>query len=280
MFNSIFSSTFYTYILVNLAFALAVSICVSIAINIDAKANNIQHKNLWVSFGFFANLFAGFIYLISRAKLISNAPYYCSNCNRKVPNGATVCPECNSNELVKINNHTKKTKTICIILIILAVVLAISSRAINDSFNLDEEFPEDDTSSLFGDIDDTFEHKAYNPTNTDEFEYYYDMNKKPYIDTLEVPYYTENGDEYIYEFCDDGEGLINNNTGEFHKSEECFVNKNGYLFFDNSLYDEINDYDYSVEKDNEIYYLAAYVSWDDNGNLVDKYGFLINEELH
>lgn len=277
VFTTIFTSDFYIFLIVSAALSLAISICVAAAINIDAKANNIQHKNRWVSCGFFFTFFAGFIYLISRKKLIAKAPHYCTNCNSKVPNGATVCPKCNSTSLIQLNNHTNKTKTICVVLIIAAILLYIPSRIVNEKFDLEKQILENGITFLSNDYENTFEHLPYNPKNTNEFEYYYDINKKPYVDTFEVPYYTENGDEYIYEYRISGEGLMKNGTGEFHKSEECFVDINGYLIFDDSLYSKIDDYDYSVETDNGTYYLAAYVSWNSFGNLVDKYGSIISE---
>lgn len=283
LFKFIKESGFIEFALYNLSLSLVIAICVAIAIKIDTKAHNIKNGNIWTCLGFFFGFVAGFIYLISRKKLIEKAPSKCSSCGASTPTGSTTCVKCNSTELTKVNNFTKKKKIICIVLIIIAVATSVSSRAINTYFHIDDKLIDNMISSIdnlnFENIDlDSFNHKAYHPNNTDEFDYYYDMKKNPYIDNFEVVYYTEDGTEYIYEYRSDGDGLISIENNEFHNAKECFVNKEGYLIFDDSLYDSVDEYNHSAEKDGETYYLAGYVSWDKNGNLVDNLGNRINLE--
>lgn len=281
LFEFIKESGFIQFVLYNISFAVVIAICVAVAIKIDSKAHNIKNGNLWTCFGFFFAFVAGFIYLISRKKLIEKAQLRCSSCGKDNPSGATSCVKCNSTDLVKVDTFTKKKKIICIILIVLAVATSVTSRALNTYFNIDENLINKMISSI-DNLDNidlySFNHVAYHPKNTDDFDYYYDMKKVPYIDNFEVIYYTEDGDEYIYEYRTDGDGLASIDSDEFHNAKECYVNKNGYLIFDESLYDSVDDYNHSAEKDGETYYLAGYVSWDSHGNLVDNLGNRLNLE--
>lgn len=255
MLSSILTSELITYLAVTFAFAIALSICIAAAINIDAKAYNIKHKNLWVSFGFFFSYLAVIIYLIRRKKLIEKAQ---SSLNTEYYTAEPV------------QSSSRKIKPVCIILIVLSIVLYVSETVVLNVFDLQEKAFDSISAAEIN--NSAFEHIADTPANTDAFEYFYDRNKKPYIDTLEVPYYTENGDEYIYDYRGGSEGLMNNSTGEFHKSEECFVDPDGYLIFDEELYSSLDAYYFYAEKDNKNYYQAAFVSWDSNGNMLDKHG--------
>lgn len=257
MFDFINGLSVYAFVAIYFLIALVISICVSVAINLDAKANNIKHRNLWVSFGFFCSLFAGIIYIVSRKSLIKKS----LNSSQNNTENQTLA--------------TKKNKPVIIALIVVAIVFAVFGNIMQAGYDLESKLDKlyDTTYS------DTFLHKSYSPNNTDEFEYFYDMKKNPYIDNYEVIYYDEKGGEYLFEYRADGEGLINIKTSEFHKAEECFVDENGYLIFDDSLYnDELFEYNISVEKDGKTYYWAAYVSWDNMGNMVDSHGMYLNED--
>lgn len=249
MFNELFGSTFAIHYVVLLVLSLINSVCISAAINIDINNNNIKNKSTWVILALLFNYVTGIIYLIYRQKSIKKAKMLCDNCNESPTQKA----------------GTKKSNIICIILILIAIIASFSASSIAKKLsNIDSDTNYSDYS------DDTFEHFSYAPKNTDAFEYFYDMNATAYIDNYEVVYFTKNGEEYIYEFRKNGEGLTNEETGEFHYSNECFVDENGYLCFDEMLYNEnINKYNFVVQKDGKAYYWAPFVSWDPYGNLVD-----------
>ncbi|MGN0535048.1 MAG: hypothetical protein ACI4IR_03505 [Eubacterium sp.] len=271
--TSILPKEFFIYYAFMLTSSALCGIFTALAINFDAKRNFVKNRNLWAILGFFFGWIVLVVYLICRKKLISKAEKYsCAVCYTDARDNTGVCPNCNNQNFIeKTNPKANKLKTLSIVFLVLAIIVPIVMFGSDTALNISGNFAQS-IADMGNNYVDTFSHKAFSPVNAPDMEYYYDKNASAYIDNLEVIYFTENGEEYVYEYRDDGEGLINSSTGEFHSSEECFVDEKGFLIFDDTLYSDMNEYSYYAEKDGETYYWAATVSWDNCGNLVDYYG--------
>lgn len=231
----------FVYIVVNMA-----------AISILTKADNAPNRAVWEICTLLFGWKAIIVYLIIRKKYVKNSGEKTDETAKK----------------------TKSKRNIAAILLAASIIcfavicgLIFKYGAPISAQNIATEYSQA--------TDEAFEHRKFSVPNSNEIMYYFDRNKKAYVDALEVPYYAADGTEYIYGYdSKKKDGLINNSTGEFHPSNECFVDKNGYLIIDSSLYSSVDEYECSAEKDGEKYYLAAYVSWDADGEMYGKNGLI------
>lgn len=96
-----------------------------------------------------------------------------------------------------------------------------------------------------------------------------------------VPYYDTDGNKYSYSFDSSTQkGTYTNvSTGEAFENEYSFVDENGYFVYDkeHSFIEQKDVKNVKTYKDatGQIYYWASGVSWDENGNLLDSYGDII-----
>lgn len=109
-------------------------------------------------------------------------------------------------------------------------------------------------------------------------EGYYAKNGLRY-DYDRLPYFEENGTRYMYyttnEDPGDGSGYIKhyflvNQKGDIYEDYMCYVNSDGYLYFDTSrsLKQQEDKITYKDQAGN-TYTRAFETSWDENGNLLD-----------
>ncbi len=97
-----------------------------------------------------------------------------------------------------------------------------------------------------------------------------------------VPYYDSKGNRYKYVF--DSASLkgwyINVSTGEAFENVYCFVDENGFFVYDSNHsfveQDDIKNVRAYMGPDGETYYLASGIFWNENGELLDSFGKVID----
>lgn len=94
-----------------------------------------------------------------------------------------------------------------------------------------------------------------------------------------VPYYDSDENKYMY--CTNQTFTYKNlTTNESFDNEHCFVDKNGYFVYDSDgSFTEIENskYDYLYEdKKGNLYFWASSITWDENKNMLDSTGNIIN----
>lgn len=109
--------------------------------------------------------------------------------------------------------------------------------------------------------------------------FHYDRLGKAYTYKC-VPYYDKNGDKYSYSFDSNTQkGTYTKvNTGAEYENERCFVDENGYFVFDeNNSFTKQDAKNVQMYKDADgnIYYLASSIFWNENGELLDSLGKIL-----
>lgn len=113
--------------------------------------------------------------------------------------------------------------------------------------------------------------------------YYCSVKGICYSDYEAVPYYTKSGSRYRYITENDKDGhelyYLVNIRGDRHEAYDCYIDKDGYLVFDDDkTFVKNQDSSKKVAKfsdsDGNQYINALEASWDENGNLLDFNAYL------
>lgn len=228
------------YIAISLVLDLAMRIFMVAAISQDCKARMIKAKNTYCVLTFFFPFIVGIVYACTRKKA------------QALP---TVSPDHNPKK------HAKNS----IICFIVVVILYLSSVGVGVYMNFSgavDDFVENISSGLgFDDL-------------TLPEEYRYDRNGAYYEDG-NIPLFDRDNNKYVYEEAEDimdDSYYVCEQTGEKFESYFCYVDKDGYFYYDKN--DELefaseDSFD-MVDKDGNVYYTASSTYWDATGALYSR----------
>lgn len=103
-------------------------------------------------------------------------------------------------------------------------------------------------------------------------EKYYDRDKTEHINSYSVNFVDEKGNNYAYDFDRSGyDRLYINDTEEYLLADLCYINKDGYLSYDEDMSITAKDENFCVDTDGQIYYPAKFTTFDKDGKI--KYFF-------
>lgn len=239
---------------------IAYRIILALAINLDCRAKNIGARKAFTILTAIFPIIFGITYAIRRKGLRKEFKV-CHACGAKASATANHCPQCASHFLVEYKNP--KAKSLQAISIALCVVGLICFCA-NEFVNLPE---------LEGVLNSASDSDYYDyEILYDEYPYdeYYDMKGNAYQNGDDVLLYDR--DDNKYQFVDNGEDdyyYKSQTTGEEFDSMLCFVDSDGYFY-----YDEDNELNFDgnigyTNIDGNIYFYALETTWDPDGSLCD-----------
>lgn len=106
---------------------------------------------------------------------------------------------------------------------------------------------------------------------------YYAKNKLAYSYDR-IPYFEKDGTRYTIHTKDEDPGdnsgyikryYLANQKGEIYKAEDCYINKEGYLYFDTNHTLKVQDDGLTYkDRNGDTYTKALETSWDENGNII------------
>lgn len=269
----------YGVALVYSALILIFKVLFMVAIGYDCKSRGDSRQAMWMVLCFFFPLIAGVVYGCTRNKNNSGFTKTCPECGGVWGADANFCPNCrNSNMILNAPMDSAKNKStskvffgvsvafyIGAVIAYVVFIMSIVSIAIGTvDYALDYGMTQ-----LEDLADDDIHYGYYVDGNT----LYYDREGNSYSDDEDVSYYDEDGT--IYKYDEDDYSFVSQ-TGERYDDFYCYVNRDGYFYFDSQDYHNftpaITYYDSADEfrdEDGNVYYYANDVSWDSEGNLVD-----------
>lgn len=264
-----------------LALPFLFRIFLTVAVFLDCKARNIAAKTSYTIATFFFPIIAGIVYAVKR-KSAQKAFKVCKTCGKRVGAHTNTCPSCGGLFLAEYKHPKEKVlKTISIILCVIALISEVAYTAMDlpseiesvKSIISDDEDYEDEVENEY-DYDDDIE--------LGSSELYYDRDGRAYSNESSVLYFSESEDSYKY--ISEEDCFINTESGNRIKSEDAYVDDNGYFcirkegmtHLDNDPYTYTIsgseggtaaisiDVTYSDEEGN-IYYRATEVTWNYSG---------------
>lgn len=214
--------------LVSAGLSLLSSLFICLAINSDAKARNLKARKTYAILAFFFPLIVGIVYACTR----NNA--------KTLDTPLTTDPK----KLVKKS----------IIYIIVAILIYVGSFGFGVYMGV---------SGLTGDngIFSMFEDREM-----------YDMKGNLIANDMAMPAYDRDGNKYLlYESSIDDEEYFsyyaNEATNEEFDSEFCYVDSEGYFFFDKDGKVDVNDDGDFADEAGNIYYTIDEIYWDADGQM-------------
>lgn len=97
---------------------------------------------------------------------------------------------------------------------------------------------------------------------------YYDKEGNQYYTDVDVPYIDYEGNTYTYNFDKKGyEYLYINGTDNFIVSDLCYLDKDGYLVYDDDLSITAKDEHTCIDTDGTIYYPVNYTKFNKDGSI-------------
>lgn len=274
-----FIGKFFVLYFVSIIVGLIFNALVAVAINVDAKARDLKNATVYSVLAFFFPLIVGIVYGVTRNNAQKNDhPKLCQSCNITVDTNAYACPKCGNTNLAlwanpNADSQMKKSVKIFIVAVVIYVIGAITASGVaissfmdiaNDPEGFDSQVDEFinrlDEADDYYDLDDDLD--------------YYDKNGNSYDDLEDVLYYDKNGNTYKYYFNigeNSKEYFVNTKTQEQLSSSNCFVDEQGFFVYINDtsvLKQSDDDYVMYYDKDGKAFYLASYVVWDSNGNII------------
>lgn len=95
---------------------------------------------------------------------------------------------------------------------------------------------------------------------------YYDKDKTEYMNASSVNFVDKEGNKYSFDFERSGyDRLYINNTEEYFNSDLCYINTDGYLYYDKDMSITAKDENSCVDIDGQIYYPAKYTTFNEDG---------------
>jgi hypothetical protein len=275
--------------------AIAARVLLALAVNADARSRNLKSATLFAILMFFFPLIVGIIYAAMRDNGEPNEKY-CTSCHLKVDGAAKMCPNCNTMTLAPVPNPNakelaKKGVTLCVIgIIVFAVSLGASTArtvygvkmGLDFAQGIDEEKLQQWADKFADDAEDTTEtddaadtSDAEDSTDIDSVLgnlRFYDRNGKAYKDLTEVPYYDRDGKVYLYRKDKDlNQYFIEKDSKKKLEFKKCFVDSEGYFFYDEKGEITVTDLVTGVDKDGNQYTPASLAIWNEKGELMNMF---------
>ncbi len=269
--------------------------------NYTAKYKNHELSVAWYILAFFFPLPVAIAFAIKSKKFRHENTKVCSQCGDKYPETFTMCSRCliDLPELDDPKRMKKKKlgKIFCVLFWIVTVLSVIAIAALMVTvFNQTMDM-----------LDDTATSYRIGITDENGETVYYDKEGNTYTDPYAVLIYGKNGEVYTYTTVDDTSAseedafyfetqVYVDQDGNEYDVYNCYVDAEGYFFYDenyeiiwdDSVYDyeqdeefELDDYDLWYEDENyryyqdryfdgegNTYYYADEVSWNEKGEII------------
>lgn len=262
--------------------------------NYTAKYKNHELSVAWYILAFFFPLPVAIAFAVKSKKFRHENTKVCSQCGDKYPETFTMCSRCliDLPELDDPRRMKKKKlgKIFCglfwvsmVALIVAGIALVVTS--VQQAMELVQ-------------LDNNFSYRIPMETVAGE-KLYLDREGNVYSDPWDVVIYDRDGKTYTYEIKeieDEEYGLYEDSfyvceDGELYESYFCYVDEEGYFYYDEEMeisWDD-SDYDYEAEYDfddlfeeqdyryyedryidaeGNLYYYAEEVSWNDKGEII------------
>jgi hypothetical protein len=265
-----------------------------------AKYKNQDLSVAWYIFGFFFDVPTAIVFAVKSKKFRHENTKVCSQCGDKYPETFSMCSRCliDLPELDDQNRMKKKKlgKIFCILFWVVSVISVVVIGMLMATVV-------DQTIDL---LDESFSSHRIGFTDENGETVYYDKEGNTYTDPNAVLIYGKNGEVYTYttiEDADEGEDAFYfENTvyideeGNEYDPYLCYVDEDGYFFYDENYEIVWDDSDYDYEADDEfevdfeelltqddtyryyqdrytdnqgkLYYYADEVSWNENGEII------------
>ncbi len=259
-----------------------------------AKYKNHDLSVAWYILAFFFPLPTAIAFAVKSKKFRHENTKVCTQCGDKYPETFTMCSRCliDLPELDDPSRMKKKKlgKIFCglfwgaMVALIVAVV-TLMGIAVKQALDL---VP----------FDNNFSYRIPVETAAGE-KLYFDKEGNVYTDPWEVVIYDRDGKSYTYEIKeveDEEYGLYEDSfyvddDGNNYESYWCYVDEEGYFYYDGDMeiYWDDSDYDYDeeyemedffdeenyryyedryIDEDGNLYYYAEEVSWNHNGEII------------
>lgn len=303
IFQNLVGSVFIAYaiLLVSVIFVYAFQICLMLAIGFDCRAKGIKRRAMWMVLSLLFPIPVAIIYACVRKGEERENYKKCNACGAVLDDRVSYCAGCGSNEFTpcdpeKKQKYSQNSKTCLIVSIVsyvvsLLCILGFVFGAASMVGNTLDGAVDGIKGSIIGGVDNLYDDFDYDYDDSYHYGYevngetvYYDREGKPYTDDLAVVYYDKQNNTYSF---DDEYYEFKGSNGKNYMSSYCYVDANGYLYFDAAGYENESKSavyysaksDSYVDKDGNIYYQALDVSWDKDGKLVDAYDgeYLLDE---
>lgn len=247
-------------LLISLVLLLLFSICIALSVNADCKVHDIKSKSAFTDVAFFFGWIGFIFYMCSRGKA-KRKTKVCSSCKNRTEGGAPVCKG-DSFHFEKREDFTvfkQKSKRF----LIAAVLFFILFSLFTGYFSVVEKRSDYVMNGVV---------EIINLVSDNRFSYY-DMKGNRYFSFEDVLYYDRDGNTYVSENKIDESGkynnvLINTVSGEEYSSFLCYIDQDGYLYYDKDEKLQYNDRDgmYYDEQGNRYCFIVS-AEWDKNGKL-------------
>lgn len=250
-------------LLISLVLLLPFSICIALSVNADCKVHDIKSKSAFTDVAFFFGWIGFIFYMCSRGKA-KRKTKVCSSCKNRTEGGDHVFSVCkgDSFHFEKREDFTafkQKRKRF----LIAAVLFFILFFLFTGYFSVVEKRSDYVMNGVV---------EIINLVSEDRFSYY-DMKGNRYFSFEDVLYYDRDGNTYVSENRIDESGkynnvLVNTVSGEEYPSFLCYIDQDGYLYYDKDEKLQYNDRDgmYYDEQGNRYCFIVS-VEWDKNGEL-------------
>lgn len=260
-------------------------------INFTAKYKNQDISPGWYIFAFFFPVLAAIVFAVKSKKFRHENTKVCEQCGDKYPETFTMCSRCLIN-LPELDDpkHMQKKKLGKIFALILAVVTVLTimlcASIVKGTIDL-SECSESNRIAIETVAGETF---------------YFDKMGEAYSQPDQVPLYDRDGEVYtrtIKEIEDDVFGgtykmaLYVDSKDNDYNPYNCYVDEDGYFYYDKEMkicwddsdYDYEDEYEYELEdifkdedyryyqdryvdEEGKIYYYADQASWNHKGELI------------
>lgn len=213
----------------------------------SAKHRNYKLSLGWYIAGFFFPAIAGLVFLSKRKRFPGPNMKVCPICGDKYPEVYQVCGRCLIDLPENVTAEKKKEKTISKAFgwgfVVLYSVFCISIVVFVGSM----------VSYIFEAVDAADDSLRIACTAEDGSKVYYDRNANAYEDAYDVIIYGKDGETYTYEEDEEVDEYGYNMTyyvsseGEKFVSYDCYVDEEGYFFYDEDYTLFFPDSDYESE---------------------------------
>lgn len=266
--------------------------------NYTAKYKNHDLSVAWYILAFFFPVPVAIAFAVKSKKFRHENTKVCSQCGDKYPETFSMCSRCliDLPELDDPNRMKKKKlgKIFCVafwtVSVVSVVVIGILVAVV--------------VGQTIDILDESFSSYRIGITDENGETIYYDKEGNTYTDPYAVLIYGRDGEVYTYTTIDDAEVseddafYFENNVyidqdGNEYDPYNCYVDEEGYFFYDENfeiIWDD-SDYDYEAEEEtdfedwfdddsyryyqdryiddsNNVYYYADEVSWNEKGEII------------
>lgn len=262
--------------------------------NYTAKYKNHDLSVSWYILGFFFSLPTAIVFAVKSKKFRHENTKVCPQCGDKYPETFTMCsrcliglPELDDPQRMK----KKKLGKIFGVLFWIVTVASVVAIAVLVGTVVNQ------TMDMMG-FDNNFSNRI-GFVNENGETVYYDKEGNTYTDPYAVIIYDEEGKTYTYtnkEIEDEYLGIYENNfyvdeEGNNYEAYNCYVDADGYFYYDEAMeicWDD-SDYDYEdeyeledlfedqdyryyedsyIDEEGNLYYYADEVSWNEKGEII------------